>query len=141
MCCIEKKKNHRDFKHSIRQLDNHLKQVGLSLKKGHEQEKAKREQVFKGLDNICYQCGQTGHVKSECISQPLSRKPQERSHGPMRDDVLDKFDHIKCIRIHSVGRETVVPVNVDSIESSGVIDTGADVRNSHFVMFCKGCQN
>ena len=41
---------------TIEQLDNLLKEVELRLKKSHEQEKAKRDQLFKDLDNRCYQC-------------------------------------------------------------------------------------
>ena len=97
----------------------------MSLKKCHEQEKAKREQLFRDLEHRCYQCGQTGHFKSECISQPLSSRPQERGLEPKKEDVSEKLDHIKCIRIQSVGRGNVVPVNVNNIECSGVIGIGA----------------
>ena len=41
---------------TIEQLDNLLKEVELRLKKSHEQEKAKRDQLFKDLDNRCNQC-------------------------------------------------------------------------------------
>ena len=34
---------------TIEQVDNRLKQVELRLKKSHEQEKAKRDQLFKNL--------------------------------------------------------------------------------------------
>ena len=111
---------------TIEQLDNRLKQVELRLKKSHEQEKAKRDQLFKDLENRCYQCGQTGHYKSECKSRPLSSRPQERALEPVKEDVSEKLDQIKCTRIHSVGRGIVVPVNVNNKECSGVIDTGAD---------------
>ena len=97
----------------------------MSLKKGYEQEKAKREQLFRDLENRCYQYAQTGHFKSECISQPLSSRPQERALESMKDGFSEKLDHNKSTRIHSGGRGNVVPVNVN-IECSGVIDTGAD---------------
>ena len=97
----------------------------MSLKKGYEQEKAKREQLFRDLENRCYQYAQTGHFKSECISQPLSSRPQERALESMKDGFSEKLDHNKSTRIHSGGRGNVVPVNV-KIECSGVIDTGAD---------------
>ena len=82
--------------------------------------------MFKDLENRCYQCGQTGHYKSECKSRPLSSRPQERALEPVKEDVSEKLDQIKCTRIHSVGRGIVVPVNVNNKECSGVIDTGAD---------------
>ena len=62
----------------------------------------------------------------ECISQPLSSRPQERALESMKDGFSEKLDHNKSTRIHSGGRGNVVPVNVNNIECSGVIDTGAD---------------
>lgn len=48
---------------TIEQLDNRLKQVEYRLKKNQEQEKAKREHLFKDLESRCFQCGQTGLLK------------------------------------------------------------------------------
>lgn len=48
---------------TIEQLDNRLKQVEYRLKKSQEQEKAKREHLFKDLESRCFECGQTGHFK------------------------------------------------------------------------------
>ena len=45
---------------------------------------------------------------------------------PVKEDVSEKLDQIKCTRIHSVGRGIVVSVNVNNKECSGVIDTGGD---------------
>ena len=76
---------------TIEQLDNRLKQVERRLKKSHEQEKAKRDQLFKDLENRCCQCGQTAHYKSECKSRPLSSRPQERALKTVKEDVSEKM--------------------------------------------------
>lgn len=63
---------------TIEQLDNRLKQVEYRLKKSQEQEKAKREHLFKDLESRCFQCGQTGHFKNECRTRFQAGKPQEK---------------------------------------------------------------
>ena len=65
-------------------------------------------------------------IRDRCKSRPLSSRPQERALEPVKEDVSEKVDRIKCTRIHSVWRGIVVPVNVNNKGCSGVIDTGAD---------------
>lgn len=61
---------------TIEQLDNRLKQVEYHLK-NQEQEKVKREHLFKDLESRCFQCGHTGHFKNECKTRFQVGRPQE----------------------------------------------------------------
>lgn len=107
---------------TIEQLDNRLKQVESRLKKSQEQEKAKRDHLFKDFESRCFQCGQTGHFKNECRTRFQAGRPQEKNLEPVKEETLEKIVKIKCTRLYFAGKGIVIPVTVNDIEA----DTGAD---------------
>lgn len=132
--------------YTIEQLDNRLKQVEYRLKKSQEQEKAKREHLFKDLESRCFQCGHTGHLKNECRTRFQAGRPQEKNLEPVNVETLEKMDKIKCTRLYFAGKGIVIPVTVNDIGANGVVDTGADatVISSNFASVAgidtKGCK-
>jgi hypothetical protein len=42
----------------MEQLDTRLKQIEMQLQRSQEEDRAKREEIFKELSTRCFQCGQ-----------------------------------------------------------------------------------
>lgn len=90
-------------------LTTGLNKWNITLK-NQEQEKAKREHLFKDLESRCFQCGHTGHFKNECktrfqVGRPQEAgRPKEKNLEPVKEETFERSAHNFTLK------ERVIPV-------------------------------
>jgi predicted aspartyl protease len=70
---------------------------------------------------------------SACKSRNSQTKQVEQKLQSVKEESPENDTKIKCTRLHSDGKGIIVHISINGVNTSGVIDTGADatVVSSH----------